>query len=299
MSHGSLIEEKAPSVVTTGMHDWQSLVSTPCTLQVGAKPSALYREYAPPQDLRRYIICAWTLEISHSDQHHQQRVLADGCSDFVWIGDASPVVMGPVTRSTLSTTEAGTTLVGLRFRPEAAARVLGVAAHELADRCIPLNEVWSRRVVDHVCEQLWEQRTTAGRLAIVQQFAASWHDTIGAPDAAVQHTVSLLCAARRERVEELAKQVGISERHLRRRFVASVGYSPKVFHRIIRFQRLLTLANASRPTRLHILAARAGYADQAHMTRDVSEFAGVTPSALLGKVESALALSGMLREERR
>jgi AraC-like DNA-binding protein len=248
----------------------QPSVSTPCTLQVGAKPAAVYREYAPPPDLMPCLICAWTLEISEGDQRHRQHVIADGCSDIIWIGDA---------------------------RPEAAARILGVAAHELADRCIPLNELWSRRVVDDVCERLWEQRTTAGRLAIVQQFVASQHDAIGAPDAAVQHTVSLLCAARGERVEGLAKQIGISERHLRRRFAASVGYSPKVFHRIIRFHRLLTLAHASRPTRLHILAARAGYADQAHMARDVGEFAGVTPSALLGKVESALALSGMLAEE--
>jgi AraC-like DNA-binding protein len=293
----SMMEATAPSIVTTGLDHHEGAVSTPCTLQVGAKPSAVYREYPAPPDLMPYVICAWTLEIGDGDQHHRQRVIADGCSDIVWIGDASPIVVGPMTRSTLSTTEAGTTLVGLRFRPEAAARVLGVAAHELADRRIPLNEVWSRRAVDDVCEQLWEQRTTAGRLAIVQQFVASRHDAIGAPDAAVQHTVSLLCVAPNERVGGLAKQVGISERHLRRRFVAAVGYSPKVFHRIVRFQRLLTLANASPPTRLHILASRAGYADQSHMTREVKEFAGVAPSALLGKVESALALSGMLGEE--
>jgi AraC-like DNA-binding protein len=272
------------------------LANAPCTLQVGAEPASIYREYAPPPDLMPYVICAWTLEISAGDRQHRQRVLPDGCSDIVWIGDTSPIAVGPMTRSALSTTAPGTTLVGLRFRPEASARVLGVAAHELADRCVPLNELWSRGVVDDVSERVWEQRTTAGRLAVVQRLVASRREVIGAPDPAVQHAIALLTAVRNDRVEGLARQLSMSERHLRRRFVATVGYSPKVFHRIVRFQKLLALANAARSTRLHALALDAGYADQSHMTREIGEFAGVTPSALLGRVESALTLSDLLRE---
>ena len=67
----------------------------------------------------------------------------------------------------------------------------------------------------------------------------------------------------------------MSERQLRRRFVAAVGYSPKMFRRTLRFQKLLALAKASAPVRLGHVGLLAGYADQAHMTREVGEFAGV------------------------
>jgi AraC-like DNA-binding protein len=284
-----MIEALARSIATTGVERGRAAASTPCTLQVGEGPPSVYREYGPPPELVPYVICAWTLEIGPGDRPHRQRVLADGCSDILWVGDACPIAVGPMTRSAVSTTEARTTLVGLRFRPGAAARVLGVAAHELADRRVPLSELWSRSVVAAVSERLWQQRTTAGRLAVVQRFVASRRDTIGAPDAAVEHAIARLAAARSQRVDGLARRLSLSERHLRRRFAASVGYSPKVFHRIVRFQRLLALANA-RPTRLDILALHAGYADQAHMTREVVEFAGATPSVLLGRVESALTL---------
>jgi transcriptional regulator GlxA family with amidase domain len=104
----------------------------------------------------------------------------------------------------------------------------------------------------------------------------------------------LLVAGRQDRIEGVAKSIGVSGRHLHRSFMASVGCGPKLFQRILRFQRLLTLAKADSSAPLGHVALSAGYADQAHMTRDVGEFAGVTPSALLGKVVSALALSELL-----
>lgn len=276
----------------------------PCSLQVGAGPSVIYREYAPPPGLVPYAVCAWTLEIPPGDRSHRQRVLPDGCSDIVWIGAEPPIVVGPMTRSALSTIEAGTTVFGLRLRPEAAATVLGVPAGELADRHVPLDELWQRRDVEATSGQLWEQHTAAGKIAVVQGLFSSRRDVILASDPAVRHAVARLTAVRPERFGELARQIGMSERHLRRRFTVAVGYSPKTFQRIVRFQTLLAFAkrphaipaNDRQPTELGQLAYRAGYADQAHMTREVGEFAGVTPSMLLGKVVSALALYDLLHE---
>jgi methylphosphotriester-DNA--protein-cysteine methyltransferase len=96
-------------------------------------------------------------------------------------------------------------------------------------------------------------------------------------------------------VEELARSLGVSPRHLQRRFVAAVGYGPKTFQRIARFQRLLALAHTPRGVRpgLTDLALDAGYADQAHMTREVGELAGRTPARLLGDAASTLILSDL------
>ena len=57
-----------------------------------------------------------------------------------------------------------------------------------------------------------------------------------------------------------------------------VGIAPKLFARVMRLQRAASLlADGAAPS---VAATQAGYADQAHFTRDASELAGVTPSGL-------------------
>lgn len=219
-------------------------------------------------------------------------MLPDGCSDIVWIGDAPPIVVGPMTRSALSVLEAGTTVVGLRFRPDAGARVLGVAGHEVVDRQVRLDQLWRRQDVDDASERLLDQRSAAARIAAAQSLLISRRDQMRVRDTVVEQALPAVIAA--ERIDRVARTLAISERQLRRRFLASVGYSPKTFQRILRFQTLLAIAQAHPSARLGQVALSAGYADQAHMTREVSEFAGVTPAALLGRVVSALALSDLL-----
>lgn len=81
----------------------------------------------------------------------------------------------------------------------------------------------------------------------------------------------------------IGDDLGISERQLRRRFHAAVGYGPKILARVLRFQRLLVLASRRGAARgeLARLALDAGYADQAHMTAEVTRLAGDPPARLL------------------
>ena len=87
-------------------------------------------------------------------------------------------------------------------------------------------------------------------------------------------------------VEALGVGLGIGERQLRRRFDDAVGYGPKTLQRVLRFQRFLALAEAERAPGaadpdLAQLAFAAGYADQAHLTRECTRLAGLPPAALL------------------
>jgi transcriptional regulator GlxA family with amidase domain len=71
-------------------------------------------------------------------------------------------------------------------------------------------------------------------------------------------------------------------RRLRRRFAAAVGYGPKTFERVVRFQRFRALARreGGRTLGLADLAAACGYADQAHLARECRRLAGLPPAAL-------------------
>ena len=75
--------------------------------------------------------------------------------------------------------------------------------------------------------------------------------------------------------------LGIGDRQLRRRFADAVGYGPKTLERVLRFQRFLGLAAREARPDLAWLALEAGYADQAHLTRECTRLAGLPPAALL------------------
>jgi transcriptional regulator GlxA family with amidase domain len=81
-------------------------------------------------------------------------------------------------------------------------------------------------------------------------------------------------------VSDLPGELHISERQLRRRFHAAIGYGPKTFARVVRLQRMLALAPGAGDN-LARLAAEAGYADHAHMASECARLTGKTPSALL------------------
>jgi transcriptional regulator GlxA family with amidase domain len=83
-------------------------------------------------------------------------------------------------------------------------------------------------------------------------------------------------------VHEVASAVCLSERQLSRRFETRVGVSPKVFARVMRLQRA-TGAITSGAT-VSAAAELAGYADQAHFTREARALALVTPRILASEL---------------
>ncbi|MGW3290162.1 helix-turn-helix domain-containing protein [Streptomyces sp. NPDC001002] len=94
----------------------------------------------------------------------------------------------------------------------------------------------------------------------------------------------LLSTGGRLRVDELAAETGYSDRHLRTRFRAEIGLTPKAAARVIRFDRARRRL-ADRPGRIDLagLAADCGYADQSHLDREFAALASCSPSTWLAQ----------------
>lgn len=201
------------------------------------------------------------------------RVLPDGCMDLIWLGEGGLVVAGPDTRAHVVPGPAGD-YVGLRLAPGWGPAVLGLPASELRDRREPLAVVDSAWDARELVERMAE---APDRAAALESFAAR-RLRAGSPDPVAE------VAARRLRggvgVAELARDLGLSDRQLHRRSVAAFGYGPKVLARVLRLRRALDLAYAGSP--FADVAAVAGYADQAHLSREVRALAGLPLSELVG-----------------
>ena len=237
--------------------------------------SATYRETRPPGPLAAYACCVWSNAAGR--EPHRERVLPDGCADVVWHEGEGVVVAGPATREVLVEIPAGRAVMGVRFGPGAAGPALGLAAHELRDRTVPLEALWGAEAAE-LAERL-SDAPAGRRLALLAAAVARRLDDARAPDPLVARASGLL--ARGLPVTEASREVALTDRHLRRRFHDVVGYGPKTLQRVLRLRRFLALAEAMPAPDLARAAFEAGYADQAHLTNECGDLAGLTPAALL------------------
>jgi AraC-like DNA-binding protein len=220
-----------------------------------------YREWEPPAALRGSVACLW----SHRVGADPNPVLPDGCSDLVWVAGEGARVAGPDTGPSTVSLEPGALIVGLRFRPGAGAAALGRPLDELRDQRVAVPDL-----------DVPGELAPAAALDALTRYAADGLDRTE-PDPVVQQAVQLLADPVAD-LTQVRREVEVSERQLRRRFGAAVGYGPKTLQRVLRFRRFL--ADLDGDTDLADAAARTGYADQPHLNRECRDLAGMTPGQL-------------------
>ena len=213
------------------------------------------------------VACTWE---QTTVARHEQRVVPDACVDLIWSGKGLSVA-GPDTRARVVALSPGSRLVGVRLRPGGAGAVLGLPASELCDTSPDAADVLGREVAAALLEALagGQGPHVLLRRAVTPRGACE-------PDPLVAAAVRAL-GRPRARVGAVASELGVSARQLQRRIHDAVGYGPKMLQRVLRFRRLQALP----PAPLAELALEAGYADQAHMTAEVTELAGVSPVRFL------------------
>ena len=177
--------------------------------------------------------------------------------------------------------------VQLAVHPLAARRLFGCTAAELRDPATEGADVLGAAVVE-LREQVSEAAGQAGRLDVVQEWLRR-RASDSAPSTAARVRPELLHAwalvqrsGGRVRVEQVARDVGLSPRQLRALMVAETGMSPKQLCRHVRFETVV-LRLAAGTSSLAQVAAEAGYADQAHLSREFARMAGCSPTQWLAE----------------
>jgi AraC-like DNA-binding protein len=238
---------------------------------------ARYLEFAPPPHLRGYVECLWVSK--NSELPRTKIVFPDGCADII-VTESSVHIAGPMTTAEHVDLAPNAVVTGIRFHPGAAASALGASAAEMVDAAVPLGGVWGRDG-DQATSSLNSAESARERLVLLTQTMTSRLSSLRPPD-----DISIAAGRKLARqpeipLAEMAFDLGLSERQLRRRIQESVGYSPRTLARIMRFQRFLAAKDEKPGENLADLAVSTGYADQPHLTRECRALTGLTPAALL------------------
>ncbi len=251
---------------------------------------ASYREFPAPPSLRAYVECFWTLDCSPADH---PLVLPDGCMDLLTFpgtdgqpGPGEARVVGSMTRATVSRNPVGP-IAAVRFRPGGGAALLGLHGPEFLDRSVSWEEV-----ATNTGPRPSSDAQASGALhGLRHQLRARLPSVTGSAHKAAKLAQACLQAPHL-RIGELAKRLGLTRQHLRRRVVVATGLSPKQLTRIGRLRRLTDRMAAGVAPDVR-LALDSGYCDQAHMINEFRALVGLSPGAYWRqreRPEAALAL---------
>ena len=94
-------------------------------------------------------------------------------------------------------------------------------------------------------------------------------------------------------VEALCEQVGWGYKRMERAFLKEVGYTPKGYSRLVRFNKAIRRIGGT--DSLTSVGYAAGYYDQAHFIKDFARFAGMTPGKF--RVEENLVAELLIRNQ--
>jgi AraC-like DNA-binding protein len=194
----------------------------------------------------------------------------DGCADLMLrFSDGllcAAVVIQPAERYEVASVAPRDALFGVRFQ-------LGFGG-----ACVRQRELVERELARQFAgaDPRNSDRVHADLAGAATSFVERW---CGARPDWLEHALGELQRRRGNvPVAELARGVGVTERTLHRGFVEWVGASPKLLSRTLRSRAAVELASGTEA--LVEVAAELGYADQAHLSRELRQLWGVTPAGV-------------------
>lgn len=248
-------------------------------------PAGYYREFAPSADLDDFVACGWIKAVR--GEPARIPIIPDGCADVMTCDDGAPFVVGPDAVTRWVPLTEGAVITGLRLRPGAAQAILGCRASELLGQSAALVDLWrDARALHRGLQGLCEPSERLGRL---EQWVRNRLQQSGVHDLGTLRACRALSRHPELGLDGISARLGWNARMLHRRFVAASGYSPKYLQRILRVQGVLRAARAGSgeaAPRLSDIAARLGFVDQAHLTRDFKSITGFSPSAYLAQADA-------------
>jgi AraC-like DNA-binding protein len=172
------------------------------------------------------------------------------------------------------------------FQPDGLDLLFALPASEFTDFSFdaeaifgPTISLFQERLAD--CHSLEERIITANQFLIQRAHRARARDGVSVS------AREILIGAGEGRIPAMAEKMGLSIRQFRRRFVQTVGVSPKLFGRIARFEAALERMGRSPDVSWTDVAYQFGYFDQMHMVHEFAQFTGGTPTRALRHFEGA------------
>ena len=218
------------------------------------------------------------------------RAVPDGCIDILFEITNSGDITGYACGTCLSYKEIDSRpageIFGVRFMPGIQPAIISARMKELVEnrvelsKCLQGDGEWIKLIKDSEFEDRVEIFLGAYEKARKAEKKPYGKSEI------VQSIKNLVYASDGQmKINDIAERTGYTERYINKIFQEEMGFSPKLFCKIIQFQRAIELLNYGKPENMTEAAVYLGYYDQPQFIRDFSKFAGMTPRRYLDLIE--------------
>ena len=254
----------------------------------------LYLSYRPGPPLDEFVDNFWLIEGGQALR--LEKILPCGTSELVvnlknnaiHIHDpeqpegyrrfSGAVFSGTYSQSFICNAVQHEAIMGVHFKAGGAFPFLNTEASELTNTHANLDDLWGRSGLE-LRERLCIATTSQQRFQIMDGALRNrlHHHTTGP----IQMKAALEMfgmGGNGALVRAVSRELGFSQRRFIHLFSCHVGLTPKVFCRILRFQRARVLAEKLEAPDWAELAIACGYFDQSHLIKDFKAFSGSTPN---------------------
>ena len=167
-------------------------------------------------------------------------------------------------------------IMGVHFKPGGASPFLNIEASELANDHADLTDLWGRAGFE-LHERLCAAATHQQRFRTMETVLKDRLQRYETDRVLLISALRMFATNNNQPVRHVARELGLSQRRFIQMFSSHIGLAPKLFCRILRFQRARVLAERLETPDWASLAVACGYFDQSHLIRDFKEFSGSTP----------------------
>lgn len=252
----------------------------------------IYSEHKPLKALSDYIQLIWLAESeSESDTYAREKIMPDGIIEIVFhfgepfftynnngikLKQPKAFAISQLRKFIEIESDGSIGLVSIRFYPWGAHHFFNLPIGKFLDNTIDLKHLWGN---DHqiILKQL-QSVTNDEKIKIIQTFL---HKCLLANKKNTDGIDDLIKFIRKTRgqysIELLCKKSGLTYKQLERKFLSTIGTTPKVFSRTTRFLHLCHNLKDYENKTLSQLTYDLGYYDQAHFIKDFKAFSGFTP----------------------
>jgi AraC-like DNA-binding protein len=249
-----------------------------------------YYTIRPQGRLENIVRYFWVFEgIACEKQPYIHRTLANGCPELIfhYHGTFDEITSKESFQPSFKSGVHGQTkhfkrfsvkgefgIFGVYLFPYAMSALFDIPAIEFTNQ---LPELYSfLKTSEHnINERMLSAHDNKARVAIITKFLEARLKKLKRPEIAFAVT-QILKAQGQANITELASQCSTSARSFERNFKEQIGFSPKSFARITRFNSVLCKPR-DKQLSLTEMAYNFGYYDQSHFIQDFKTFSGYNP----------------------
>lgn len=248
-------------------------------------------------ELRSYVKTICTMDCEGDADTTHLRILPDMCVElFVNYTSAPIAIIGNdlykssivsfrMSRHADVQMRKGTGCIAICFHPGVAYRFFNLPMHTLADRSLELSDLWGT-MANEIESKIAEAGNNQERAIILKEYLLQKMQQ-NSGDRLVDLCLNKMSqSASHIPISHLSSDIGITQRHLSRKFQQLVGLSPKEYLSMCRFIKSLNFLKKHPLYSLTEVAYQSGYYDQAHFNRDYKIFTGYTPHQVVHVLHS-------------